>query len=272
MRRTVTEHRWALHLAVALFCAGALGACSVPIASGLDEPAVNRAVVALEQSGVVSAKEPDPQAEGHWQITVARDDALAAVVVLTRENLPAPAPPGVLAALGQDSIVPSRTSEQAKLLSGISGELERSLLAVDGVLSARVHLAVPAHDTPLIEEHPFPPTASVLLRHRGATPPIATADIQRLVAGALPGLTAERVSVVSTSTPAGGRVIEPALIRFGPMTVTRSSMSSLRWMVSAALLLNLALCGLVAALWMRMRRAVLALLEARKENPRAHTA
>jgi type III secretion protein J len=239
----------------------ALSGCGVPIAAALDEGDANRIVVALEDNGVAAHKEPDPQVENRWRVSVARDDASAATAVLTRESLPAEAAPGVLDALGKGSVVPSRAAEHARFVAGTAGELERSLRAVDGVLSVRVHLAVPPSDPLSGETKPTGPTASVLLRHRGATPPIATADIQRLVAGAIPGLGPAQVSVVSSSVPAPGRPPERELSRFGPITVTRASMPPLRIVVGAAALLNLVLLGVVGVLWSRTKKQQLLLAE-----------
>jgi type III secretion system YscJ/HrcJ family lipoprotein len=243
--------------------AALLSGCSVPVASDLDESGANRVVVALEESGVAASKESDPVHEGRWQVAVARDDASAAVTVLSQENLPPPSSPGVLDALGEGSLVPSRTAEHAKLVAGTAGDLERSLRAIAGVLSVRVHLAVPVK-TPLAgDAKEPPPTASVLIAYRGANPPLTTADVQRLVAGAVPGLASEQVSVVMTALPVPPKPADRELARFGPITVTRSSMLPLRALVIGAALLNLILIGLLFALWTRVRRAHGALAEAR---------
>jgi type III secretion protein J len=170
------------------------------------------------------------------------------------EGLPPPESPGVLEALGKPGLVPSRTSEHAKLIAGTAGELERSLRAVDGVLSARVHLAVPVRDAwSPTGGGGESPTAAVLLRHRGAQSPLSTDAIRRLVAGAVPGLSAERVSVVAT--PVASAVTDPpALSHFGPLAVTRSSLMPLRVLVGVAAGLNLLLVVVVLVLWSRMRR------------------
>ncbi|MEP7050646.1 MAG: hypothetical protein ABJB12_09850 [Pseudomonadota bacterium] len=243
--------------------------CNVPIAVGLDENDADHAVVALEKSGVAADKERDPDTEGHWRISVARDDASSAAGILSSESLPPPASPGLLDTLGQSSIVPSRASEQAKFVAGVAGELERSLRTLDGVISVRVHLAIPVQDTLAPDETPTPPSGSVLLRHRGATPPIATADIQRLVAGAVPGLAPALVSVVALPVPVAARPVERELSRFGPVTVTRASVFPLRGIVGSALLLNLALLGALFWVWARARRAESSLAEQRASEAQA---
>lgn len=226
----------------------------MPVATDLDEGEANRAVAALEQGGVYADKEPDPTNEGRWRLSVARDDAVAAVLVLRQENLPGPEAVGVLDALGKSNLVSSRTQEHAKLLIGTAGELEQSLRELDGVLSARVHLAV-STDSPLDFEQKGPePSASVLLRHRGASPPISVQAVRELVAGAVPGLSEKAVKVVTTSVPRDASRRERALARFGPLTVTQASLLPLKLLVGGVVLLNLVLVGLLALLWHRARR------------------
>jgi type III secretion protein J len=248
-------------LVLALALAGAVG-CTTAVASNLPEGEANRAVVALEQHGVSAEKERDPEAEGRFRVSVGRDEAAAAAGVLSQESVPSRENPGILQSLGSGSMVPSRLAEHARLLSGISGELEQSLQAVDGVVSARVHLAAPEQN-PLDEQAPSKPSASVLIRHRGAAPPLATSDVQRLVAGAVPGLAAADVSVVSAPAPASARPADKELRRVGPITVTRASLSPLRVMAACAVLLNLLLLGAVLLLWSKVRRTEDALGQAR---------
>jgi type III secretion protein J len=245
--------------------AGCALGCSSVVASDLPETEANRAVVALEEHGVSAEKERDPETEGRFRVSVARDEAAAAAGVLSRAALPSRENPGVLQSLGTGSMVPSRLAEHARLLSGIGGELEQSLQAVDGVVSARVHLAAPERG-PLDDPTPARPSASVLIRHRGAAPPLAVSDVQRLVAGAVPGLAATDVSVVSTPAPASARPVDKELRRVGPITVTRASLSPLRFVAAGAVLLNLALLAAVLVLWSKVRRTEDALGQARAEG------
>lgn len=241
--------RAALPLAVLALTSG----CAVPVASGLGESEANLVIVALDESGIPASKEVDPNKEGGFRVTVEQGDASAAVSVLTHQSLPTEGSPGVIDSLGQGSLVPSRTAEHAKLSAGIAGDLERSLRSVEGVVSVRVHLAVPLKDALAIASASVPPSASVLIRHRGSTPPIAAPDVQRLVAGAVPGLAADAVSVVATSVPAAPRPPDRELARFGPISVARGSLGSLRALVAGILLVNVALVALALRLWSRLR-------------------
>jgi type III secretion protein J len=239
-------------------------ACSVPISSNLSEGDANQTLVALEKQGISASKERDPEGqENTFRVVVAREDASGAALVLTQENLPPGRTPGILDAVGQGSVVPSRLAEHARLIAGTSGDLERSLRAIDGVVSVRVHLAVPPRDSLSLEGAAPPATASVLVRHRGATPPLAVSEVQRLVAGAVPGLAPEQVSVVMTPAPTPTRLGERALAQFGPISVTRGSMTPLRAMVGVAVAANALLLGCLYLLWTRLRRTERELVESR---------
>jgi type III secretion protein J len=245
-------------LATAVLAVG----CAVPIAKDLGEQEANQALVALERAGVSASKQPDVAHEGRWQLEVTRGDAALAVNALTDESLPATPTPGVLEALGQGSLVPSRTVEQAKWLAGTAGDLEASLRAVDGVLSARVHLAAPPRDVLSPElGGTQKPSASVLIRHRGPTPPIAPGDVQRLVAGAVPGLLPDAVGVISSTVPPKHQRGERGLAQLGPITVTQASLLPLKLTLGAAIAMNLLLLGLFGWFWTRNRRAEARLAE-----------
>jgi type III secretion protein J len=239
-----------------------LTSCSVPIAANLDEADANQAVTLLEQSSVTASKERDPEHEGRYRITVLNADAATAIGLLSRESLPPRAAPGVLEALGEGSVIPSRLAEQARWTAGVAGDLERSLRSLDGVLTARVHLAVPVKDSLEIDAEPEKPSASVLLRYRNVNPPIAAAEVQRLVAGAVTGLKPEQVNVVMTPSPAA-RLTPTDSVRIGPLSVSRGAGSVLRASAALVVLLNLLLLSGIAYLWARLRKSEGALVEAR---------
>lgn len=237
--------------------------CATPVVADLEEREANEALLALDASGVAATKEPDPEREARFRVLVPRQDTPAAVAVLQARGLPQSRSPGVLEALGDSSLVPSRASEHARWIAGTSGELERSLAELDGVVSARVHLAVAPRDGLSLDAKPLAARASVLLRHRGATAPVGALDVQRLVAGAVPGLDAEQVSVIAT--PITERPVEVGanLAHFGPLAVTRNSLVALRWIVGGAALVHLLLLTALLVGWFKLRQTRFALEAAR---------
>jgi flagellar M-ring protein FliF len=93
----------------------------------------------------------------------------------------------------------SEFTEQVNYHRAMEGELERSVMTIREVETARVHLTL-AKDS-LYTEARQPAKASVLvkLRHAAALSPQNIAAICQLTASAVPGLAADQVSLVDTS-------------------------------------------------------------------------
>src|SRR6478736_8439816 len=79
-------------------------------------------------------------------------------------------------------------------LRALEGELARTIKAIDRVQAARVHLVLP--ERPLFSRDKIEPSASIVLRVRGALEPNQVRSIQHLVASAVNGMKPQRVSVV----------------------------------------------------------------------------
>jgi type III secretion protein J len=238
--------------------------CAVPVATGLDEADANRIVLALDKSGVDSSKDVDPATEGKFRVTVARDDAAHALAAMREEELPRPRARGLLDGVDKSALVPSQSMEHAQLVAGMAGELQRTLEGVDGVLAARVHLNVAAPEP--LRDGPRPKaTASVLLEHRGATPPLATDAVQRLVAGGVPGLAPADVAVVTLPRAARPAPRESALAHVGPIAVARGSMRPLQAGLAGLVVLVAALAAVCLALYTRLTKLRLETAQANKK-------
>jgi type III secretion protein J len=251
------DARPSLPVLALVLLAALLAGCAVPVAGTLDDAEANRVVVALVRASVDAAKEPDPSAEGRWRVMVPRDDVAHAITVLRDEELPQAARPGVLDAVGKGALVPSEAAEHAQLVAALAGDLERTLQGIDGVLNARVHLNVPAPN-PLRDTAPPRGTASVLLEHRGSSPPLSADSVQRLIAGGVQGLLPTDVSVVLVSrpTPARGRESgEAELGHVGPIAVARASLRLLQASLVALVALVALLAGATLVLNARLSRA-----------------
>jgi type III secretion protein J len=210
-------------------------------------------MVALERASVDATKEPDPTAEGRWRVDVARDDVPHALLVLRDEELPRTPPPGMFEMVGKGSLVPSEAAEHAQLIAGLAGDLERSIEGIDGVLSARVHLNVPLA-SPLRDMATPHGSASVLLEHRGSTPPLSADSVQRLVAGGVAGLLPTDVAVVMISRPVPAARSGSEIGHVGPIAVARTSMRQLQAALVALVAVVALLAGATLVLYMRWAR------------------
>jgi flagellar M-ring protein FliF len=79
-------------------------------------------------------------------------------------------------------------------LRALEGELARTIKSIDRVQAARVHLVLP--ERPLFSRDKVEPSASIVLRVRGALEASQVRAIQHLIASAVNGLKPQRVSVV----------------------------------------------------------------------------
>src|SRR6187431_1913317 len=92
-------------------------------------------------------------------------------------------------ALGATSFV-----QNINHLRALEGELARTIKAIDRVQAARVHLVLP--ERPLFSRDKVEPSASIVLRVRGALEANQVRSIRHLVASAVNGLKPQRVSIV----------------------------------------------------------------------------
>ncbi len=183
--------------------AGAAGCGRDEILHGLEERQANQVLVALDDGGLAGEKRLDEGTEGRWVVEVPRGEAARARRLLAERELPRPEAPGFAAVFAKGSVVPTPAEDRARLLQALSGELSRSVEALDGVVEARVHVALPPDDP--LRGTATPARGSVLVKVRaGARPAVETqaGGIRALVAGAVPGLEAAQVAVVISESPA----------------------------------------------------------------------
>jgi len=92
-------------------------------------------------------------------------------------------------ALGTTSFV-----QNINHLRALEGELSRTIRAIDRIQAARVHLVLP--ERPLFARETPEPSASIVVRVRGALEPQQIRAIRHLVSSAVNGLKPQRVSIV----------------------------------------------------------------------------
>lgn len=158
--------------------------------SGLDPQDVTRIGAALEEAGIA------------FDVNVTGDTVLVdygktarARMLLAEKGLPKSDGAGYelfdkLGSLGLTSFM-----QQVTRVRALEGEIARTIQLIDGVKAARVHLAMKSEGT--FRNAKETPTASVIVRSSGGIE-IPAQSIRHLVAAAIPGLSPEQVTVMST--------------------------------------------------------------------------
>jgi flagellar M-ring protein FliF len=145
---------------------------------------------ALDQAGIKYEVKGDGST-----LMVERDQVASTRLLLSGQGLPSTGSVGYeifdeTSALGQTDFQQTLNRQRA-----LEGELARTLRSLDGVSAVRVHLTMPKRD--LFEEAAEKPTAAVVVGlKRGELPADKVLAIRNLVAGAVPGLSPGRVTVV----------------------------------------------------------------------------
>lgn len=205
---------------------GAMG-CQATLESGLDEAQADAVVVALHAQGIGAEKVAGAGNDAGFEVKVSTEDVGPALRVLREAGLPAAREPGIHEVFGSGGLIPTATEERARLAMALAGELAATLERIDGVLDARVHVALPDRRLGLMDDAPQRPRASVLLKHHRGDAPYEEAAVQALVAGAVDGMLPEDVAVMAVVAPQPADTRQ-SLVTFGPVSVTRGSASALR--------------------------------------------
>lgn len=249
---TTGARRGLLRAVIVLAVAAGTG-CSATILHDLEERSANETVAALERAGIGAEKQVDDDGAAAgagtaaaFKVRVARADEARALEVLRALGLPRDRRHGFAEVYGQPSLIPTASEERARYLDALAGEVARTLEIADGVVSARVHL-VPEENDPLGSEGKArtPARAAVLIKARaGAAPALSTADVQKLVAGSVPGLEPASVAVVVTTAGDASDGVRGGWQAVGPLRVSPGS----RPLLIAALVIGLGLLAVMAAL------------------------
>jgi flagellar M-ring protein FliF len=87
--------------------------------------------------------------------------------------------------------------QQVTRVRALEGEIARTIQSINGIKSARVHIVMPERANFRREEQQ--PTASVMIRTSGIDSTRTAMSIRFLVAAAVPGLNADKVTVLDTN-------------------------------------------------------------------------
>lgn len=160
---------------------------------GLSEKEANEMVAVLQSAGVSASKASKDGKD--WSLRTESGDFPKAVAVLHDQGYPRDRFESLGEVFKKEGFVSSPMEQRARLMYGLSQELSQTISSIDGVVQARVHIAVPEAD-PLADE-PKPSSASVFIRY---SPDVdlsgQVGSIKALVTNSIEGLPYDRVTVV----------------------------------------------------------------------------
>src|SRR3978361_1333858 len=127
-------------------------------------------------------------------IMVPKDKVTRLRMKLAESNLPKGGGVGYEIFDKSDALGTTSFVQNINHLRALEGELARTIKSIDRIQAARVHLVLP--ERPLFSRETPEPSASIVLRVRGQLEPAQVRAIRHIVASAVNGMKAQRVSIV----------------------------------------------------------------------------
>jgi type III secretion protein J len=244
--------RW-FRMSLACACL-ALAACGarVDLMGAVPEDEANEVLSALLKADIPAEKIAGK--EGMVGVRVDAGQVGRALEVMRENGLPRERFAGMGQVFKKEGLISSPLEERARYIYALSQELSNTLSKIDGVLAARVHVVLPERGA--AGENGVPSTSAVFIKHQeGYNLEIIQPQIRRLVTNSIPGLTADRVSVVFVSAQprtASGSAAERASAAPGTTSnvwgmevhaQSAGTLSALLWGLVAVVVLALGVLG-----------------------------
>ena len=177
-----------------------LASCGkVALYSDLEEEEANEIMAHLLERNIGCSKLAGK--EGKWILQVPPDEFPAAMQTLQAVGLPREKFQRMGDIFQKTGLVSSPTEERIRFISALSQEISGTLMKIDGVLAARVHIALPDNDP--LSDKTTPPSAAVFIKYRaGYDIESAMPDLKNLVSRSIEGLQFENVQLVMTQADA----------------------------------------------------------------------
>jgi type III secretion protein J len=165
----------------------------VELISSVSESEANEALAALLDGGVKAGKIAGK--EGMVSLDVAQGEVSKAIGILRVEGLPRERYAKMGEIFRKEGLISSPLEERARYIWALSQEISSTLSQIDGVIKARVHVVLPERSAG--GDPSLPSSAAVFIKHKaGVNLEDSVAQIKRLVANSIPGLSGEKVSVI----------------------------------------------------------------------------
>jgi flagellar M-ring protein FliF len=159
---------------------------------GLERSDVNQIGLVLGEAGISF----DVDSKG-TSILVPAGKTAQARMLLAEKGLPTSANAGYELFDNVGSLGLTSFMQQVTRVRALEGEIARTIQSISGIKSARVHIVMPERANFRREEQQ--PTASVMIRASGIDERRTAMSIRFLVAAAVPGLNADKVTVIDTN-------------------------------------------------------------------------
>ncbi|OZI37804.1 EscJ/YscJ/HrcJ family type III secretion inner membrane ring protein [Bordetella genomosp. 10] len=252
-RRRVGPPSRARWLPLLFVCLASLAACGsdVNILTLTSEGDANEVMSALLNKRIVPSRTPTKAG-----IVIAVPSAFvgSALEVLRQAGLPRERFEGLGQTFQKEGMISSPVEERALYIHALSQELANTLSRIDGVVVARVHVVLP--EPPGVDRVATPAKAGVFIKYHADQPLDAVLpQLRSLVTHAIPGLSAENVSIALVPAAAGEDAAGQAQGKdVSGVTVAPGSVAKMEFVVVGLMLVAVASIAVGGMVWWRAAR------------------
>lgn len=201
-------------VAVACLLSGSLSACKDDLYSGLSQRDANEMMAVLAGAGISASR--DLSENGTYVLRVEKEQFPVATKILSEYGYPRDKFRTVGELFPGTSMIVSPFEQRTRYIFALNQELTQTVSEFEGVVSARVHVALPDRDASLVAT-PVKPSASVVIHYRPeGHPEQLAAHARSVVATAVPGLDARNVSVAMVQAKGTQRAVAPVSAGLAP--------------------------------------------------------
>ena len=184
-----------------------LASCSqAQLYTGLTEKEANEMVAVVQAAGFSATKTTTDNGKT-WTLTAPKNQFPQEVALLQARGYPRERYESLGEVFKKQGFVSSPTEEHARFTYGLQQELAKTLTDIDGVVDARVHIAIPESDP--LSDQVKPTSASVFIKYDPSVDLNSqVGSIKALVVNGVEGLPYDKVTVVLSpvkAIPMAGR-------------------------------------------------------------------
>ena len=199
---------------VVLACALLLAGCQQELYMDLTESSANEMIAALANAGISASKSEVP--DHGWELLVDGSSVPTALNALKAVGLPRQPTQNLGEIFRKQGLVSTPAEERIRYIYGAEQELERTLLDVNGVIVAHVHVVIPENDP--LSDKIKPSSASVYVKYRpGIDLKMMAPMVKDLVAHSIEGLSYDNVSLFLQAAPPKENDRPQSLLQGGPL-------------------------------------------------------
>ncbi|MEH6633695.1 MAG: type III secretion inner membrane ring lipoprotein SctJ [Halopseudomonas aestusnigri] len=222
-----------------------LSACQEELYRDLPENQANIMAAKLLRAGI--SVEKKRQKDSLITLSVESDSFADSVEILSESGYPQNEYTDSAKMFKEQGMISSPTEEWARMVYARSQEIARTISEFEGVIVARVHIAVPKKTS--IIDKPVPPSASVFIKYKtGYDLSNMIPNIKQLVARSIEGLDYQGVSIILTESQ-GSDILSAEYEQFAGLALHPKSVTRLQIIFLIGLLILILPSGLAGWLY-----------------------